>query len=73
MAVNHPLHHERVTPPSDRVPAVPEWLDTLDLKCLAKDPADRYQTTQELLADLASQDWSQSHVGKFEIKPPPRW
>ncbi len=34
---------------------VPEWLDTLILKCLEKDPALRYQSVGEILNDLDRQ------------------
>ena len=37
-------------------PEVPEWLDTLVLKCLEKDPALRYQSVGEILADVDRQE-----------------
>ncbi|HEY3175213.1 MAG TPA: protein kinase [Candidatus Polarisedimenticolia bacterium] len=37
-------------------PEVPEWLDTLVLKCLEKDPALRYQSVGEILLDLDRQE-----------------
>ncbi|HZI95142.1 MAG TPA: protein kinase [Patescibacteria group bacterium] len=37
-------------------PAVPEWLDTLVLKCLEKDPTLRYQSVGEILGDIDRQE-----------------
>lgn len=39
-------------PPSERAP-VPEELEVVILRCLAKDPDDRYDTAADLAADLA--------------------
>jgi serine/threonine-protein kinase len=41
-------------PPRKLNPAVPAKLDSVILKCLAKNPADRYQTGEELARDLAA-------------------
>jgi beta-lactam-binding protein with PASTA domain/tRNA A-37 threonylcarbamoyl transferase component Bud32 len=40
-------------PPSARAPGIPADLDRVVLRCLAKNPADRYQTAEELDSDLA--------------------
>ena len=40
-------------PPSAKRPDVPPDLDLVVLRALAKDPADRYQTREEMDADLA--------------------
>jgi len=33
-------------------PEVPVWLDRIIMRCLEKDPNDRYQNAYEILADL---------------------
>jgi eukaryotic-like serine/threonine-protein kinase len=38
--------------PRELNPAVPEYFSRIVLKCLAKDPAERYQSARELLHDL---------------------
>src|SRR5207237_8805897 len=40
-------------PPSEKRPEVPHELDSIVLRALAKDPADRYQSGEEMDADLA--------------------
>src|SRR5258707_9100567 len=39
-------------PPSTRRPDVPRDLDLIVMRALAKDPADRYQSAEEMDADL---------------------
>ena len=42
-------------PPLSLNPGLPAWLEKIILKALEKNPADRYQTVDDLLADLAGQ------------------
>ena len=46
--------HIRETPssPSDTNPLIPPFLDKIILKCLEKDPRQRYQSTEEILKDI---------------------
>jgi WD40 repeat protein len=48
----HAVVHEDVTPPRLLNPNTPPDLETLCLKCLEKDPSRRYQTAEELAAEL---------------------
>src|SRR5262249_61318933 len=44
--------HEPPVPPRKLDPRIPRDLETVVLKCLAKDPAERYATAEALAADL---------------------
>jgi serine/threonine protein kinase len=46
------VESERPSPPSARNPACPRALETICLKCLEKDPADRYPSAAALADDL---------------------
>ncbi len=46
--------NELPEPPSKENPDLPKWLDQMILKCLEKDPSDRYQETGYLLKSLDS-------------------
>lgn len=49
---------------------VPEWLEQIVTKLLAKSPADRYQTASEVAEDL--QRWH-AHLLQPDQNPEPRW
>jgi len=51
---NIPYHHVHTPPPDPRSihPEVPELLAGIIARCLRKDPAERYQSTREILAEV---------------------
>ncbi len=53
-AVSYKVVYTEPIPPAKLNPAVPARVENVILKCLAKSPADRYQTGEELALDLAS-------------------
>ena len=53
-AVSYKVVHTEPVPPTKLNPAIPARLEGVILKCLAKSPADRYQTGEELAQDLAA-------------------
>jgi serine/threonine-protein kinase len=53
-AVSYKVVHVDPIPPSKLNPAIPPGLEGVILKCLAKNPASRYQTGEELAQDLAT-------------------
>src|SRR5208337_3816821 len=52
-AVSYKIVHTEPIPPAKLNPAIPVQFDAVILKCLAKSPADRYQTGDELAQALA--------------------
>jgi predicted Ser/Thr protein kinase len=53
-AVSYKVVHTEPIPPAKLNPAVPAPLEKAILKCLAKNPAERYQTGEEVAHDLAT-------------------
>ncbi len=51
-AVSYKVVHTEPVPPSKLNPGVPVRLESIILKCLAKNPEERYQTGEELARDL---------------------
>lgn len=47
---------EEPVPPSRLVPSIPPWLEQVVLKALAKDPAQRYASAEEMAQDLVWRD-----------------
>jgi beta-lactam-binding protein with PASTA domain/tRNA A-37 threonylcarbamoyl transferase component Bud32 len=52
VAIAYKQVNETPVPPSAHNPEVPPRLDAVVMKCLAKNPANRYQSAEELAADL---------------------
>jgi serine/threonine-protein kinase len=52
-AVSYKIVHTEPVPPAKLNPAIPPKLESVILKCLAKSPANRYQTGEELAQNLA--------------------
>jgi len=52
VAIAYRQVNEAPVPPSAHNPDVPPRLDAVVMKCLAKNPANRYQSAEELAADL---------------------
>ncbi len=59
-AVSYKVVHTEPVAPSDLNPAIPRQLEAVILRCLAKNAVERYQTGEELAADLQA------------VKPGPR-
>jgi len=53
-AVSYKIVHTEPIAPRQLNPGLPQPIEAVILKCLAKDPAARYQTGDELAADLAA-------------------
>ncbi len=52
VALMHRVTKDELVPPRRRNPAIPRDLETIAMKAAAKDPADRYESAQELATDL---------------------
>jgi len=51
-ALAHSILHDEPSKPRSLNPAIPQRLEAIILKCLEKNPQNRYQTAQDLLAEL---------------------
>lgn len=63
VAVAYKQVREAPTPPSQRAPGIPPELERIILTCLAKDPLERYQSADDLRADLLRFRRGQAIVG----------
>ncbi|MGB6470107.1 MAG: protein kinase [Candidatus Acidiferrales bacterium] len=60
---------EKPKSPKIANPALPNWLVRIIMRCLEKDPADRYQNAYEILADLqGSKSGSTSMIGARTVQ-----
>ncbi len=53
-AVSYKVVHTEAIPPSKLNPGIPARMEAVIMKCLAKSPADRFQTGEELAQELAA-------------------
>ncbi|MFQ5789048.1 MAG: protein kinase, partial [Acidobacteriota bacterium] len=53
-AISHQVLYKHPAPPSEQLPDIPESLDSVILRALAKPPGDRYSSGAELAEDLAA-------------------
>ncbi len=62
---------DQALPPSKLVPGVPADLERVVLRCLAKEPSDRYASVEELETALAACElagvWSQAHAAEWWV------
>ncbi len=66
-AVSYKVVHTEPISPARLNPAVPLQLEAVILKCLAKSPAARYQTGEELAADLAAMQPAPRASGAYPV------
>ncbi len=65
------IRRQPVPTPRDRVPSLPKDLEAIVLKCLAKDPSQRYPTCGELASDLQrflSGDMVEAHTSNLAYR-----
>ena len=70
-AVSYKIVHTEPIAPRQLNPGVPAALEAIILKCLAKDPAARHQTGDELAADLAALRAGGPTASSSGIRVPP--
>ncbi len=68
-AVSYKVVHTEPIPPAKLNPAIPAPLESAILKCLAKNPAARYQTGEEISVDLAAIRMDASFSGHQTLAP----
>lgn len=69
--VSYKIVHTDPIPPSKLNPAMHILMESVILKCLAKNPADRYQTGEELAQALAELRTNTKTLGLGTAPPPP--
>jgi serine/threonine-protein kinase len=68
-AVSYKIVHTEPIPPAKLNPAIPAALEAVILKCLAKSPADRFQTGDELAQALAELRTNAKASGMHSVVP----
>jgi eukaryotic-like serine/threonine-protein kinase len=69
-SVSYKVVHTEPAPPRKLNPSIPAKLDSVILKCLAKNPEERYQTGEELARDLSElRTGPQSTVRQSQVSP----
>ncbi|MGD0519720.1 MAG: serine/threonine-protein kinase [Terracidiphilus sp.] len=68
-AVSYKIVHTEPIPPAKLNPAIPAPLEAVILKCLAKSPAERYQTGDELAQALAELRTNAKTSGMHTVVP----
>ena len=70
-AVSYKVVHTEPVPPRKLNPSIPLKLESIILKCLAKNPDERYQTGEDLARDLGELRSVSTAVG-LKSAPPKR-
>ena len=70
LAVQYKVVHTDPVPPRKLNPAVPLGLETVILKSLAKDPAQRYQSGMDLANDLRTVRTGRTHIAARTVLSP---
>jgi beta-lactam-binding protein with PASTA domain/tRNA A-37 threonylcarbamoyl transferase component Bud32 len=72
VAIAYKQVHESPVPPRQVNPSVPPALEAIILKCLAKNPANRYPSAEDLRADLRRFREGSRILAEPVMPPPPR-
>lgn len=72
VAIAYKQVHESPVPPRQINPAVPPALEAIILKCLAKNPVNRYPSAEDLRADLRRFREGNRILAEPVMPPPPR-
>ena len=63
--------HEIPPAPKTLVAGIPDWLNNVVMKCLERDPANRYQSAGAILADIDAQQKPEPPVSGSSVAVPP--
>lgn len=64
------MQHISEPPPFPRSlnPSIPQWLENVILKAMAKEPAKRYQRIEEMLSDLKEGSFQSEEINRYQTK-----